>query len=219
MLLWHCGLWKGLSLASGVVSQVIVDVGAHHWSRFLPELRRDPKAWLVLVEPGRGAFLELYRRLKVDYQDLLERVVALPVALTWEEGAVFLGAEMWLAGGWMVPGMKWGFRALHTNDFLGGECRLAETYDSISLAYTQGKGMKQAHPKGFKRFWDGYSKPKGPKVFCSSWGICWDVFGPQMGSALRQPFFSGNSLLVPDENFDHPCTAKGPEILVPATWP
>ena len=34
--------------------QIIVDVGAHEWSRFLPELRRDPKAWLVLVEPGRS---------------------------------------------------------------------------------------------------------------------------------------------------------------------
>lgn len=34
--------------------QIIVDVGAHEWSCFLPELRRDPKAWLVLVEPGRS---------------------------------------------------------------------------------------------------------------------------------------------------------------------
>ena len=33
--------------------QVIVDVGAHEWSRFLPELRTDESAWLVLVEPGR----------------------------------------------------------------------------------------------------------------------------------------------------------------------
>lgn len=33
--------------------EVIVDVGAHEWSRFLPELRLQPRAWLVLVEPGR----------------------------------------------------------------------------------------------------------------------------------------------------------------------
>eukprot|EP00435_Cladocopium_sp_Y103_P037294 s1649_g9.t2 len=72
---------------------------------------------------------------EVDYNDVLDRVVALPVALTWEEG------------------LKWGFRALHTNDFLGGECSGAQT------------------------------------AGC-------------------------NSLLVPDESFDHPCTAKGPEVIL-----
>ena len=62
-----------------------MDVGAHEWSRFLPELREDPQAWLVLLEPTREAtcqtisshtctsawepftceaFLSLYRRLK-----------------------------------------------------------------------------------------------------------------------------------------------------------
>lgn len=28
----------------------------------------------------------------------------------------------------------------------------------------------------------------------------------------------GNSLLVPDETLEHPCTAKGPEVMVPVTW-
>ena len=28
----------------------------------------------------------------------------------------------------------------------------------------------------------------------------------------------GNSLLVPDETLEHPCTAKGPEVVVPVTW-
>lgn len=120
-----------------------MDVGAHEWSRFLPDLRKDPEAWLVVVEPGRTAFLELFRRLKarsdrsftipseMDYADVLDRVVALPVALSWE------------------PGLMWGFRFLHTNDFLNGEC---------------------------------------------------------------------NSLLVPDDTIDSACTAKGPEVMVPATW-
>eukprot|EP00913_Durusdinium_trenchii_P022567 g21198.t1 len=130
VLLWQTRLWRALSGAD--ISQVIIDVGAHEWSRFLPELRADPRAWLVLVEPGRAAFLELYRRLKVDYADVLSRVVALPVALSWE------------------PGLTWGFRSLHTNDFLGGEC---------------------------------------------------------------------NSLLAPNESFDHACTAKGPVIIVPASQP
>ena len=35
--------------------QVIVDVGAHEWSRFLPILREDAQAWLVLLEPSRKA--------------------------------------------------------------------------------------------------------------------------------------------------------------------
>ncbi|CAJ1444136.1 unnamed protein product [Effrenium voratum] len=126
-LLWQTGLWKALSYRP--VSQVIVDVGAHEWSRFLPELRTDESAWLVLVEPGRKAFLELFRRLKVDYADVLDRVVAIPAALSGEEG------------------FTWGFSTLHTNDFLGGEC---------------------------------------------------------------------NSLLPPDtRNWDHPCTEKGAEVIVP----
>lgn len=101
VLLWQCGLRKSLSLNK--VSQVIVDVGAHEWRSFLPELRVDPNAWLILVEPGRTAFFELYRRLKVDYSDVLDRVVALPVALTRE------------------PGLQWGFQSVRTNDVLDGE--------------------------------------------------------------------------------------------------
>ena len=47
-----------------------MDVGAHEWSRFLPELREDREAWLVVVEPGRTAFLELFRRLKARSVDM-----------------------------------------------------------------------------------------------------------------------------------------------------
>lgn len=160
VLLWQTRLWRALSGAD--ISQVrlfqyfsfylnfvpfyfspsfevIIDVGAHEWSRFLPELRADPRAWLVLVEPGRAArgletilwrnldvlgskklvasrlflsftdasrpencFLIFFYSLRVyaipvrtfslaflgevDYADVLSRVVALPVALSWEPG-------------------------------------------------------------------------------------------------------------------------------------
>eukprot|EP00439_Symbiodinium_sp_Y106_P046599 s640_g5.t4 len=115
VLLWETGLLLQ-HLASKEVSQVIVDVGAHEWSRFLPRLREDPKAWLILLEPGRKAFLMLYRRLKMNYADVIDRVVALPVALTWE------------------PGRLWGFRVLHTSNVMEGECNsLLEPNDQFPV--------------------------------------------------------------------------------------
>ncbi|CAE7362383.1 unnamed protein product [Symbiodinium natans] len=127
MLVWETGLLLK-HLTSSEVSQVIVDVGAHEWSRFLPILREDAQAWLVLLEPSRKAFLTLYRRLKMDYTDVIDRVVALPMALTWE------------------PGHLWGFRVLHTNDYLDGECNsLLEPDDQIQHPCVD-KGSEEVVP-------------------------------------------------------------------------
>lgn len=86
------------------ITTVYVDIGAHTWSRFFPLLRDEPGAILVCLEPTRTSFTELYRRLKLDYNDLLHRVLALPVAAALE------------------PRTSFGFQTLHTNDFWGGEC-------------------------------------------------------------------------------------------------
>ncbi|CAE8597703.1 unnamed protein product [Polarella glacialis] len=104
VLLWQTGLWQRQAALMANATALLIDIGAHEWSKFLPRLRTEPRAFLVLIEPGRAAFLELYRRLKSDYPELLDRIIALPVAMSLE------------------PGLFWGFRTLHTNDFLKGEC-------------------------------------------------------------------------------------------------
>eukprot|EP00931_Biecheleriopsis_adriatica_P068602 TRINITY_DN42532_c0_g1_i1.p1 TRINITY_DN42532_c0_g1~~TRINITY_DN42532_c0_g1_i1.p1 ORF type:complete len:354 (+),score=60.24 TRINITY_DN42532_c0_g1_i1:140-1201(+) len=103
-----------LGIPGTTVTTVYVDVGAHTWSRFLPLLRREPGALLVCFEPTRTSFTELYRRLKLDYPDLLQRVLALPVAADLKPNDIFR------------------FQALHTNSFWNGECNSLLTPDHAS---------------------------------------------------------------------------------------
>lgn len=101
MVLWETAMWSGSLRRFDVdvprLTTLYIDVGAHEWSRYLPRLREEPDAVLVCAEPSRAAFLELYRRAKMDYSDLLPRIILLPIALvhdpslSWGRRRVRLG--------------------------------------------------------------------------------------------------------------------------------
>ena len=58
----------------------------------------------------------------MNYADVIDRVVALPVALTWEPGLVLKSCAAESLAREQLPGRLWGFRVLHTSNVMEGEC-------------------------------------------------------------------------------------------------